>query len=196
MRRVAKTVNFGVIYGLSAFGLAGRLGITQAEAAAFIEAYFQEYAGVDAFITRTLEDGPGRGPRRDDPGPPPADQRHQEHDRPEPQPGRADRHQHRDPGLGRRPDQAGDARRRPRSSATEGLQARMLLQIHDELVFEAPTRRSPRWPTLVREAMTTGARPERPPEGRPRRRAELARRRDRLSDGARSQSQPMPGTGG
>ena len=55
MRRVAKTVNFGVIYGLSAFGLAGRLGITQTEAAAFIDAYFQEYAGVDRFITRTLE---------------------------------------------------------------------------------------------------------------------------------------------
>src|SRR5262249_41544588 len=56
MRRVAKTVNFGVIYGLSAFGLASRLGITQDEAAAFIEAYFQEYAGVDAFVTKTLEE--------------------------------------------------------------------------------------------------------------------------------------------
>ena len=75
MRRVAKTVNFGVIYGLSAFGLAGRLGISQAEAAAFIDAYFQEYAGVDAFITRTLESAPGRRPGRDDPRPPPADQR-------------------------------------------------------------------------------------------------------------------------
>ena len=61
MRRVAKTVNFGVIYGLSAFGLAGRLGISQAEAAAFIEAYFQEYAGVDAFITRTLETAQAAG---------------------------------------------------------------------------------------------------------------------------------------
>ena len=55
MRRVAKTVNFGVIYGLSAFGLAARLGISREEAATFIEAYFREYAGVDAFITRTLE---------------------------------------------------------------------------------------------------------------------------------------------
>ena len=55
MRRVAKTVNFGVVYGLSPFGLAGRLGISQSDAAAFIEAYFHEYAGVDAFITRTLE---------------------------------------------------------------------------------------------------------------------------------------------
>src|SRR5262249_19778840 len=53
-RRVAKTVNFGVIYGLSPFGLASRLGIHQAEAAAFIDAYFQEYVGVDRFITQTL----------------------------------------------------------------------------------------------------------------------------------------------
>src|ERR1700722_12491227 len=55
MRRGAKTVNFGVVYGLSAFGLSSRLGITQTEAAAFIEAYFHEYAGVDRFITKTLE---------------------------------------------------------------------------------------------------------------------------------------------
>src|SRR5262249_28316943 len=48
-RRVAKTVNFGVIYGLSPFGLAGRLGISQADASRFIDAYFQEYEGVDRF---------------------------------------------------------------------------------------------------------------------------------------------------
>ena len=113
MRRVAKTVNFGVIYGLSAFGLAGRLGISQAEAAAFIDAYFREYAGVDAFITRTLETAQADGPGRDDPGPAPADQRDQEHHRPEPQPGRADRGQHRDPGLGGRPDQDGHDPDRP-----------------------------------------------------------------------------------
>ena len=60
-RRVAKTVNFGVVYGLSAFGLSSRLGITQTEAAAFIEAYFHEYAGVDRFITKTLESAQAAG---------------------------------------------------------------------------------------------------------------------------------------
>src|SRR5260221_122891 len=45
----------------SAFGLAGRIGISQAEATAFIEAYFQGYAGVDAFITRTLESALEKG---------------------------------------------------------------------------------------------------------------------------------------
>ena len=54
-RQVAKTVNFGVVYGIKPFGLAARLGISQKEAGAFIESYFAEYAGVDAFITKTLE---------------------------------------------------------------------------------------------------------------------------------------------
>lgn len=50
MRRVAKTVNFGVIYGLSPFGLAARLAISREEAEAFISAYFARYQGVSAFI--------------------------------------------------------------------------------------------------------------------------------------------------
>jgi DNA polymerase I len=54
-RRSAKAVNFGVIYGQSAFGLAQSLDIPKGEAAAFIEAYFQRYPGVDAFIAKTLD---------------------------------------------------------------------------------------------------------------------------------------------
>lgn len=53
-RRMAKTVNFGVIYGLSAFGLAKRLAISKEEATAFIDAYFARYPGVTAFQERTL----------------------------------------------------------------------------------------------------------------------------------------------
>ncbi|MCS7015172.1 MAG: DNA polymerase I [Gemmatales bacterium] len=53
-RRVAKTINFGIIYGLSAFGLAQRLGISQEEAAAFIDAYYQRYPGVLVFQERVL----------------------------------------------------------------------------------------------------------------------------------------------
>ena len=85
-RRVAKTVNFGVVYGLSAFGLSSRLGITQTEAATFIEAYFQEYAGVDRFITKTLESAQAERPRGNHPRSPPADHRDQVDDRPQPQP--------------------------------------------------------------------------------------------------------------
>ncbi len=54
-RRRAKAVNFGIVYGLSPFGLAQQLGIEQKEAKRFIEAYFARYSGVRTFIDRTLE---------------------------------------------------------------------------------------------------------------------------------------------
>ncbi|GMV90984.1 MAG: DNA polymerase I [Candidatus Hydrogenedentota bacterium] len=54
MRRQAKAVNFGVIYGISAFGLSRNLGITNAEAARFIDHYFEKYPGVRAWIDATL----------------------------------------------------------------------------------------------------------------------------------------------
>ncbi|HQF13961.1 MAG TPA: DNA polymerase, partial [Thermogutta sp.] len=56
MRRRAKTVNFGVIYGQTPFGLAKQLHITKEEAAQFIEAYFNRYPGIDRFLAQVLED--------------------------------------------------------------------------------------------------------------------------------------------
>ncbi len=146
-------MNFGVVYGLSAFGLSARLGISQAEAATFIEAYFQEYAGVDRFITRTLESAQARG-------------------RVETILGR------RRPIIGIKSTtgrsrnlaertaintviqgSAADLIKRAMILLDERLiqgnfQARMLLQIHDELVFEAPETEIPRLAALVRETMT------------------------------------------
>jgi len=61
MRRGAKAVNFGVIYGQSPFGLAKGLNIEQAEAAKFINAYFDRYSGVEEFLTKILEDCRGNG---------------------------------------------------------------------------------------------------------------------------------------
>jgi len=55
-RRRAKAVNFGIVYGLSAFGLSQQLGIEQREAKKFIDAYFEKYLGVRKFIDRTLEE--------------------------------------------------------------------------------------------------------------------------------------------
>jgi DNA polymerase-1 len=55
-RRRAKVINFGIVYGLSAFGLAQRLQIPREEAGAFIDAYFEKYQGVRAWIDRTLEE--------------------------------------------------------------------------------------------------------------------------------------------
>ena len=54
-RRQAKVVNFGIVYGLSAFGLSQQLGIEPGEAKQFINAYFEKYKGVRNFIDKTLE---------------------------------------------------------------------------------------------------------------------------------------------
>ncbi|MAT69353.1 MAG: DNA polymerase I [Planctomycetaceae bacterium] len=61
MRRAAKAVNFGIIYGQSPFGLAKSLGIEKDEAAAFIEAYFAKYPGVLDFFVETLASCRRRG---------------------------------------------------------------------------------------------------------------------------------------
>jgi DNA polymerase-1 len=53
LRRKAKTINFGIIYGISAHGLAARLGISRTEAAAYIESYFNQYAGIKDYMERT-----------------------------------------------------------------------------------------------------------------------------------------------
>jgi DNA polymerase-1 len=54
MRRVAKTVNFGIIYGISPYGLSSQLGISQQEAKQYIEAYFTRFQGVKAFLEKTV----------------------------------------------------------------------------------------------------------------------------------------------
>jgi len=55
MRRNAKTVNFGIIYGISAFGLSERLGIPRREAADIINSYFEKYPGVKKYMNETIE---------------------------------------------------------------------------------------------------------------------------------------------
>jgi DNA polymerase-1 len=153
-RGVGKTINFGVIYGLSAFGLSSRLGITQTEAAAFIDAYFQEYAGVDTFITRTLDSAlaTGRvetilGRRRPISGIKATT-------------GRVRNLAERTAVNTVIQGSAADLIKRAmlevdRRITSEGLRARMLLQIHDELVFECPAGEAEPLARLVREAMTT-----------------------------------------
>jgi DNA polymerase-1 len=154
MRRVGKTVNFGVIYGLSAFGLASRLGIPQADAAAFIEAYFQEYAGVDRFITHTLEAAlaAGRvetilGRRRQISGIKNTTGRSRN---------LAERTAINTVIQGSAADLIKMAMiKLDQRIRSEGLKSRMLLQIHDELVFEAPEAEVRPLADLVRHEMTT-----------------------------------------
>ena len=153
-RGVAKTVNFGVIYGLSAFGLANRLGITQTEAATFIEAYFQQYAGVDRFITRTLESAQSAGRVETILG------RRRPINGIKSTTGRSRNLAERTAINTVIQGSAADLIKKAMILLDDRLiqgnfQARMLLQIHDELVFEAPEDEIPRLAALVRQTMTT-----------------------------------------
>ncbi|MEZ5332613.1 MAG: DNA polymerase I [Thermoanaerobaculia bacterium] len=60
-RRAAKVINFGIMYGMSAFGLASNLGIDRKEAQAFIDAYLERYAGVKRYMEETLAAAEERG---------------------------------------------------------------------------------------------------------------------------------------
>lgn len=61
MRRTAKMVNFGIIYGISAFGLSQRLAIPRTEAAEIIDAYFREYPAIRGFMDRTVNEARENG---------------------------------------------------------------------------------------------------------------------------------------
>ena len=60
-RRVAKTINFGIMYGMSAFRLSNELGITRTEAQEFINKYFQRYSGVKKFVEDTVKSAEEKG---------------------------------------------------------------------------------------------------------------------------------------
>jgi DNA polymerase-1 len=148
----AKAVNFGIVYGISAFGLAAQLGIPQAEARAYIERYFARYVGVRAFIERTLEQTRKEGSVRTLFG------------RVRPIPDIESRN----------PNQRGFAERTAINTPLQGtaadliklamiaidrklserkLKTRMVLQVHDELLFEVPVDETAEIETLVRAEM-------------------------------------------
>jgi DNA polymerase I len=60
-RRAAKTINFGIMYGMSAFRLAGSLGISRSDAQSFIDRYFERYTGIKAFVERTVRSAEENG---------------------------------------------------------------------------------------------------------------------------------------
>jgi DNA polymerase-1 len=151
-RRQAKVVNFGIVYGLSAFGLSQNLGIEPGEAKQFINAYFDKYKGVRAFIDRTLEEARreqkvrtmfGRVRPIPDINSKNANLR-----------GFAERTAVNTPLQGTAADLIKMAMIRIDAALRErDLQSRMTLQVHDELVFEVPEREIEVMRTLVREQM-------------------------------------------
>jgi DNA polymerase-1 len=151
-RRAAKVVNFGIVYGLSAFGLSQNLGIEPSEARKFIDAYFEKYAGVRAFIDATLEqtrrDGKvttlfGRIRPIPDINSKNATQR-----------GFAERTAVNTPLQGTAADLIKLAMIRiDEEMRKRGMKSRMTLQVHDELVFEVPETEVEMMKPLVREHM-------------------------------------------
>jgi DNA polymerase I len=151
-RRQAKVVNFGIVYGLSAFGLSQNLGIETAEAKQFIANYFEKYKGVRAFIDKTLEEA-----RRDL-------KVRTLHGRIRPIPdinsknftqrGFAERTAVNTPLQGTAADLIKVAMIRIDAALrVQELKSRMTLQVHDELVFEVPEKEVERMQSLVREQM-------------------------------------------
>jgi DNA polymerase-1 len=152
VRRQAKAINFGIIYGISSFGLARQLGIPQAEAAAYIKEYFKRFPGIRQFMDDTkafanetgfvrtafgrrinLPDMKAKGPAR----------------------AFAERQAINAPLQGTAADIIKRAMiRMPDALASAGLKARMLLQVHDELVFECPEAEAEK---LIRVAQDTMA---------------------------------------
>ena len=157
VRRRAKAINFGVIYGISAFGLANQLRIPRDEARAFIDRYFERFPGIRAYMDATVATAKRRGwvetvfgrrihtPEIGASGP---------------RAGMAARAAINAPIQG----SAADVIRRamiriPEALRAEGLTARMLLQVHDELVFEAPEAEAEALVAVARRVMEGAASP-------------------------------------
>lgn len=151
-RRAAKVINFGIIYGLSPFGLAQQLNIEQREAAAFINAYFTTYRGVKEYLDRTLAETRQTAMTKTLFGrirPIPEIHSPQVQLR-----NFAERTALNSPLQGTAADLIKLAMIRiDRRLATEKLSARMILQVHDELMFELPPEEQPGLEKLVIEEM-------------------------------------------
>ena len=158
VRRKAKAINFGIIYGISAFGLAQNLGIPQGEARDYINAYFERYPGIRGYMDRTKalarEQGfvttlfgrkihiPGIKDKN------PAKRSFSE------------RAAINAPIQGTAADIIKRAMIRvPPALERAGLGAKMLLQVHDELLFEVPKKEVEETSAVVREVMEQACAP-------------------------------------
>ena len=152
LRSRAKAVNFGLIYGISGFGLSRNTGVSRKEAAAFIDKYFRTYPGVKRFMDRTAAEGADRGyaetlmgrrrylPELKSPKAPIREF--------------GKRAAMNTPVQGTAADIIKLAMVRIDKALREaGLQSRLILQVHDELLLECPPEEADRAAALLREAM-------------------------------------------
>jgi DNA polymerase I len=151
-RRRAKAINFGILYGISAFGLGNQIGVPQAEAKAYIELYFERFPGIRAYMERVKAECRTAGyvetifgrkcfiPGIRDPNPMKRMG--------------AERQAINAPLQGSAADIIKRAMGRvPAALQAAGLKARMLLQVHDELLFEAPEDEVQATASLVKDVM-------------------------------------------
>ena len=158
VRRRAKAINFGIIYGISPFGLAQQLGIPQAEARAYIGAYFARFPGIRDYMERTKEAARKQGyvttlfgRRCHVPG---------INDKNPARRSFMERASINAPLQGTAADIIKRAMIRiPPALAAARLAGRMLLQVHDELLFEVPEAELEATAALVRRVMEGAAGP-------------------------------------
>ena len=156
IRRQAKAINFGIIYGISAFGLARQLRIPRGDAARYIDAYFERYPGIRDYMEAAKKQAREQGfvttlfgRRIHAPG---------IHDKNPSMRNFAERAAINAPIQGGAADIIKRAMiRAPGALTKAGLNAGMLLQVHDELVFEVPEAEKDATETVVRDVMEGAA---------------------------------------
>ncbi|MGK2257313.1 MAG: DNA polymerase-1 [Brevundimonas sp.] len=157
-RRRAKAINFGIVYGISAFGLAAQLGIDQGEAGAYIKTYFDRFPGIRTYMDRTKAEvrqagfvSTVFGRRIHIPA---------IHSKSGAERQFGERAAINAPIQGAAADIIRRAMiRMPAALAQAGLKTRMLLQVHDELVFEAPEAEAERAIPVIKRVMETASDP-------------------------------------
>ncbi len=152
LRRRAKVINFGIIYGMSAYGLSKELGVSPGEAAAIIEGYFDVYSGVREFTERTLDQARERGYVQT--------LLNRRRNLPELTSKNPNTRQYGERMAVNTPIQgtAADLIKVAMLRVHEGLArevpgTRMLLQVHDELVFEVPEGQTQKAGAFITEVM-------------------------------------------
>jgi len=153
LRRKAKMVNFGLIYGITSFGLSQRLGISRSEAKQIMDTYFEQYKGIKAFMDQSIEAAREKGYATTLMG-----RKHYLNDIHSNNPtirGFAERNAINTPIQGTAADMIKLAMIHTHKQLNDHhLQTKMMLQVHDELLFDVPKSEQAIVEPIIRKAMT------------------------------------------